>query len=88
VIQGDRSDDPPTGASCLYSRLPVRIRPEWTDVLLNGDHRFNLRLIGRQIIFTRSDGRFISRGDRGGDNDAQHPAVERTAGSGWSDGPH
>jgi signal transduction histidine kinase len=56
VVQGDRSDDPPTDASCLYSRLPVRIRPEWTDVLLSGDHRFNLRLIGRQIISTRPTG--------------------------------
>jgi len=36
--------------------LPVRIRPEWTDVLVGGDHRFTMRLIGEHILFTQPAG--------------------------------
>ncbi len=39
-------------ASCLFSRLPVRMWPEWTDVLLEGNHRMSLRLIGEQILYS------------------------------------
>ncbi len=52
MFQGDSSNKTLVSASCLYSRLPVQIRPEWTDVSLGGDHRLNLRLIGQQIICT------------------------------------
>ncbi len=52
MFQGDSSNGTLISASCLYSRLPVQIRPEWTDVSLGGDHRLNLRLIGQQIICT------------------------------------
>ncbi len=56
MIQGDSSNGTSVGASCLYSRLPVRIRPEWTNVLLGGDHRLTVRLIGEQILYTRPTG--------------------------------
>jgi len=56
VFQGDSSNGTSISASCLYSRLPVQIRPEWTDVLLGGDHVFKMRLIGQQIICTRPAG--------------------------------
>ena len=56
MFQGDSSNGTLISASCLYSRLPVQIRPEWTDVLLGGDHVFKMRLIGQQIICTRPAG--------------------------------
>ncbi len=56
MFQGDSSNGTVISASCPYSRMPVQIRPEWTDVPLGGDHRFNLRLIGQQIICTRPTG--------------------------------
>ena len=39
-------------ASCPFSHLPVRMWPEWTDVLLEGDYRMSLRLIGEQILYS------------------------------------
>lgn len=56
MFQGDNSGETSVAAFCPYSRLPVRIRPEWTDVLVGGDHRFTLRLIGEQILFTQPAG--------------------------------
>ena len=56
MFQGDNSGETSVTASCPYSRLPVRIRPEWTDHLVGGDHRFTLRLIGEQILFTQPAG--------------------------------
>ncbi len=56
MFQGDSSGGTLISASCLYTRLPVQIRPEWTDVLLGGDHFFRMRLIGQQIICSRPAG--------------------------------
>lgn len=56
MFQGDSSGGISIRASCLYTRLPVQIRPEWTDVLLGGDHFFRMRLIGQQIICSRPAG--------------------------------
>ena len=56
MFQGDKLSETSASAFCLYSRLPVRSRPEWTDIPLGGDHRLTLRLIGEQILFTQPTG--------------------------------
>ena len=38
MFQGDGSNGTSISASCPYSRMPVQIRPEWTGILLGGDH--------------------------------------------------
>lgn len=54
--RGDDLSGTSVVGSCPFSRLPVEMRPEWTDVLLDGDHRFNLKLIGQQIVCSRPTG--------------------------------
>ncbi len=56
MFHEDGSKGASVKASCVYSRLPVEIRPEWTDVSFGSDFRFNLSLIGQQIICTRPKG--------------------------------
>lgn len=56
MFQGDSSNGNMISASCPYSRLPVQIRPEWTDILLGGDHQMTMWWIGEQILSTQPTG--------------------------------
>ncbi len=53
----DRSRDRSSqNRRCRITGLPVRQRPEWTDVGFGGDYRVTLRVIGDRILHSRPTG--------------------------------